>query len=132
VLASLGQIPADRRNAWRMHKVESGEDVSSIARLFNAAPAQILAANNLTDSEVAPGSRLVIPAVYHEPAAARTAAHTVAHTGAKPVTHTSAKSTAAARNTTVHKTQPVAAKTPVHTPGIAIAQAKPAPAGLNR
>jgi membrane-bound lytic murein transglycosylase D len=61
-MASLDLIPAEKRAAWRIHKVEEGENVASIARLFNASSAQILAANTLTDSELTPGSRLVIPA----------------------------------------------------------------------
>ncbi|HYA18583.1 MAG TPA: transglycosylase SLT domain-containing protein, partial [Bryobacteraceae bacterium] len=64
VMAALDMIPAERRASWRVHRVEPGENVTSIARLFNATPAQILTANNLNDAEVTAGTRLVIPAVY--------------------------------------------------------------------
>ena len=114
VMAALDMIPAERRASWRVHRVEPGEDVTSIARLFNATPAQILTANNLSDAEVAAGTRLVIPAVYHEPtppahkAAAKPGAHTVAHAAAP-----------------VHRTQPVAAKAPVqHKPPVTVAEAQ--------
>jgi membrane-bound lytic murein transglycosylase D len=108
----------------------TGTDVTSIARLFNATPAQILAANTLTESEVAPGSRLVIPAVYHEPvvASAHTAPRPAAHTTAKP----KAASTTVAHAAVAHKAQPVVAKPVVHKSGVAIAQAKPAASSLNR
>ena len=124
VMASLALVPAERRAAWRMHKVEAGESVASIARQFNASAAQIITANSLADSDPVPGARLVIPAVYHEPVAptARTAQHS-----ARPAVHSAAKTTA-----TGHQTQPVAAKAPVRKPPVTIAQAKPAASSLNR
>src|SRR6202012_762923 len=108
VLAALDQIPSERRVSWRVHRVEPGENVTSIARLFNATPAQILTANNLNDADVATGTRLVIPAVYHEPAppARKPVA---AHTAAKPGLHSTPTHPAAP----AHRTQPVAAKTTV-------------------
>ena len=120
VMANLDMVPADRRVSWRVHRVEPGEDVTSIARLFNATAAQILTANNLNDAEIASGTRLVIPAVYHEPAAP--ARKPVAHPAAKPAT------------TPVHRAQPVAAKAPVqHKTPVTVAQAQShsAPSSLN-
>jgi membrane-bound lytic murein transglycosylase D len=124
VLAALESIPAERRASWRVHRVEPGENVTSIARLFSATPSQILTVNNLTDAEVAAGTRLVIPAVYHEPVAA--ARKPAAHTAAKPATHTVARTAAP-----VHKTPSAAAKTPVHRPSVTVAQAQSRSAGVS-
>jgi membrane-bound lytic murein transglycosylase D len=65
-LATLDLVPADKRSSWRMHRVESGESLSAIARRFNMSTSLIASANQMTDSEPAPGDRLLIPAVYHE------------------------------------------------------------------
>jgi membrane-bound lytic murein transglycosylase D len=129
VMASLDLIPAEKRLAWRMHKVEAGETVASIAHQFNATPAQIMAVNASLDSEPTPGSRLVIPAVYHEPVApVRTAAsHTAGSHTTKPGVRTVAKA-----GTAAHKPAPVAAKAPLHKQGVAVAQARPTASSLNR
>lgn len=127
VMAALESIPAERRASWRVHRVEPGENVTSIARLFSATPAQILNANKLTDAEVAAGTRLVIPAVYHEPAGpAASARKPAAHTAANPAPHTVAHAAAP-----VHKTPPAAAKAPVHKPPVTVAQAQGRSAGAS-
>ncbi len=65
VTAALELIPAERRAAWRMHRVEQGESLASVARLFNLSASQVASANDLKD-EPAPGDRLLIPIAYHE------------------------------------------------------------------
>jgi membrane-bound lytic murein transglycosylase D len=65
VTAALEQIPADRRESWRMHRVEEGESLASVARQFNLTSGKLAAANDLKD-EPAPGDRLLIPVAYHE------------------------------------------------------------------
>ncbi len=65
VSAALDLIPADRRASWRMHRVEEGESLASVARLFNLPSSKLAAANDLKD-EPAPGDRLLIPVAYHE------------------------------------------------------------------
>ena len=65
VTAALELIPAERRASWRMHRVEYGESLSSVARLFNLPTSQIATANDLKD-ELAPGYRLLIPVPYRE------------------------------------------------------------------
>jgi membrane-bound lytic murein transglycosylase D len=69
--AALALIPPERRIAWRMHKVESGETLAAIGRRYGAAPSSIAAVNSMDSAEPAPGERLVIPAAYSEPSAAR-------------------------------------------------------------
>jgi membrane-bound lytic murein transglycosylase D len=116
VMAALDLIPTERRVSWRVHRVEPGENVTSIARLFNATPAQILNVNNLNDADVATGTRLVIPAVYHEPAPPAHKPVAAAHAATKPAAHSA---------TPAHRTQPAAAKTTVqHKAPVTVAQAQ--------
>jgi membrane-bound lytic murein transglycosylase D len=65
VTAALDLIPAERRASWRMHVVEPGETLASIARLYNASAGEVASANEIKDEPVQ-GDRLVIPASYHE------------------------------------------------------------------
>jgi membrane-bound lytic murein transglycosylase D len=65
VSAALDLIPAERRASWRMHRVEQGESLSSVARLFSLPASQIASANDLKD-EPAPGDRIMIPVSYRE------------------------------------------------------------------
>jgi membrane-bound lytic murein transglycosylase D len=65
--ASLQMIPADRRSSWRMHRVESGETLASIAHRFGMPAASIAAANGLQSAAPVPGDRLLIPAAYRAP-----------------------------------------------------------------
>jgi membrane-bound lytic murein transglycosylase D len=112
-MASLEMVPAERRAAWRMHRVEPGENLASIARQFNSTPAQIASVNSLTDSEAVPGDRLVIPAVLRE---------------AAPKTVRVAKATPPVTK----KSQPVAAKPAPHPATATIAQTKTRATSLNR
>ncbi|HWC96479.1 MAG TPA: transglycosylase SLT domain-containing protein [Candidatus Sulfopaludibacter sp.] len=63
LLASLQMVPAERRIAWRMHKVETGETLAAIGKKFGITPASIVTANSLKTAEAVEGDRLLIPAV---------------------------------------------------------------------
>jgi membrane-bound lytic murein transglycosylase D len=133
-LASMESVPADRRLAWRMHRVESGESLAGIARRFSASAATIASANHLQGAEPAVGDRLLIPAAFREPAApaARRGGRTVARSGAK--TSVAKRSqTAPARKTSAPARTSLAsaAKRPVHKTAGTIAQARK-PRSLNR
>jgi len=64
--AAIEAVPADRRSAWRMHRVESGETLAAIAKRFNSAAGSIAAANRLPTGEAIEGDRLVIPASFQD------------------------------------------------------------------
>ena len=49
VTAALDLVPAERRASWRMHRVEPGETLASMARLFNLPPSKIATANELKE-----------------------------------------------------------------------------------
>ncbi len=62
---SLASIPAERRLSWRMHHVQTGETLMSIARQYGSQPSEIAALNRLSSSEPSTGDRLLIPAAFH-------------------------------------------------------------------
>jgi membrane-bound lytic murein transglycosylase D len=66
VVAALESVPADKRDAWRLHRVSAGDNLALIARRYATAPAAILAANGRLDASFfeAPeaGEVLLIPA----------------------------------------------------------------------
>jgi len=62
-VAALESVPVESRQAWRLHHVQAGDTLESIARSFHLAPERITAVNRSTDSLEA-GDVLLIPAVY--------------------------------------------------------------------
>jgi membrane-bound lytic murein transglycosylase D len=89
LMAALQMIPEERRSAWRIHKVAEGETLAMIGRRYGAATSQILAANRMESDPVA-GDRLVIPAVYKQPAAAVKASAARTTSGRRTLSGTSA------------------------------------------
>src|SRR5579864_2197000 len=77
--AALQMVPAERRASWRMHTVEAGETLATIGQRYKTTPSSIVAANHIQSQSPAPGDHLLIPAVYHEIAPARTAAAKSSH-----------------------------------------------------
>jgi len=63
-LSALESIPAENRQAWRLHHVQTGDTLEEIARSFHLTPDRIVAVNAGAASLEA-GDVLVIPAVYH-------------------------------------------------------------------
>jgi membrane-bound lytic murein transglycosylase D len=64
-VAALESVPAQSRLAWRLHHVESGDTLETIARTYHLTPERIAAVNRSSDSLEA-GDVLFIPAVYHD------------------------------------------------------------------
>jgi membrane-bound lytic murein transglycosylase D len=118
VTAALDLIPAERRASWRMHRVEHGESLASVARLFSLSTSQIATANDLKD-EPAPGDRLLIPVAYHETAAPlRTPRASAGKRTMTSAVVASRKTSAKPRSTTV------SARRPLHPAAGTIAQLK--------
>lgn len=63
--AALETVPAENRTAWRLHHVETGDTLETIAKAYHLTPARITAVNQLSAS-LDKGNTLLIPAVYHE------------------------------------------------------------------
>jgi membrane-bound lytic murein transglycosylase D len=63
VLAGLDLVPAEKRNAWRLHRVSGGETLAAIGQRYGMAAANIASVNKVGGSDLNDGDRLVIPAV---------------------------------------------------------------------
>jgi membrane-bound lytic murein transglycosylase D len=123
VSTALDLIPADRRASWRMHRVEEGESLASVAKLFNLPTASLAAANELKD-DPAPGDRLLIPVAYHETAAPLRTPKASAR---------GARTTSASRKAGAPRTVAVSHAAPVRRPtGAALAQLKVPNRSLSR
>lgn len=106
VSASLELVPAERRASSRVHLIQPGQNLAAIARLYNSSPSLIASANKLTDNDLTPGDRLLIPVVDRETAAPTRATRPAARNKVATTAHTTA-----AHATTAARTAP--AKAPV-------------------
>jgi membrane-bound lytic murein transglycosylase D len=58
----ISEIPADKRNQWRFHKVTSGESLETIAHDYHVTPAEIVFVNQLEPGDDLSGTdSLIIP-----------------------------------------------------------------------
>ena len=64
VASAIDNVPADKRAAWKLHRVERGETVASIARRYRMTNTVISDANGRSAVEPEAGDLLVIPASY--------------------------------------------------------------------
>jgi membrane-bound lytic murein transglycosylase D len=64
--ADLATVPAANRNAWRLHRVVSGETLASVAALYHSSVQLIATANRGLLGTLEAGERLLIPAAFHE------------------------------------------------------------------
>jgi membrane-bound lytic murein transglycosylase D len=85
--SGLEPVPAEHRDAWRVHRVESGETLSSIGKRFGVAPATIMAANDLKSAEAPVGDRLLVPSATRIEAPARRPAVATASRRVVPQRH---------------------------------------------
>lgn len=118
VSAALRVVPVQKRDAWRIQRVESSDSFLTLAKRFNTAPALISSANQGEMPEA--GSFAAIPVSYPvEKAPVRAASKrtpakkytTAARAGSSAgKTNASAKSAAPARPTSLSK--PSASRTP--------------------
>jgi membrane-bound lytic murein transglycosylase D len=58
----IAEIPADKRNQWRFHKVVAGESLQTVARDYHVTPAEIVFVNQLEASDdLSTTESLIIP-----------------------------------------------------------------------
>jgi membrane-bound lytic murein transglycosylase D len=58
----ISEIPVDKRNQWRFHKVVSGESLQTIARDYHVTPAEIVFVNQLEPADdLSSTDSLIIP-----------------------------------------------------------------------
>jgi membrane-bound lytic murein transglycosylase D len=58
---AIASIPADMRLWWRYHKVQPGDTLASVARTYRVTGKSIAGANQLDETELQAGSKIVIP-----------------------------------------------------------------------
>jgi hypothetical protein len=105
-------VPANRRDAWRIHKVDGEDTFVSLARRYNTTPALVSSVNH--DTLPTAGSLVVIPASYPgDRIPVRTAVRTTTRS-ARTSTAKPAVSSARAKTSSKPKTRAAAprAKTP--------------------
>lgn len=121
---ALENIPGDTRASARMHRIEEGESLATLARKFKSTEAQLAALNMLSGDDLETGRMVVVPGAYKEPVV-------MARKGAVPLrAHAGAKSAPQVRK--VQDTLKVAAKpAPPKTAGT-VAQGRARPPALNR
>ena len=64
VASAIDNVPADKRAAWKLHRVERGETVASIAKRYKMTNTVISEVNGRSNVEPEAGDLLVIPASY--------------------------------------------------------------------
>jgi len=98
--AALETVPASNRQAWRLHHVEAGDTLATIAKSYHLAPERIVAVNSQADT-IEAGDTLLIPAVYRPETTKRTV-HSRANLTRARTTGSKARSgkTAASRRAT--------------------------------
>jgi membrane-bound lytic murein transglycosylase D len=102
--AALATVPPNRRDSWRLHRVQTGDTLASVAKRYNAQTALVSSANR--EAMAAVGEWMAIPVPYPGD---RTAASKA--TAKKPVRKRTGPATAASSATPSKK--PAAASKPV-------------------
>src|SRR5664279_413904 len=63
LVAAMQLIPSNHLDAWRMHRVGSGETMATIGKRYGVTPANIVSVNRLDSAQAVEGDRLLIPSV---------------------------------------------------------------------
>jgi membrane-bound lytic murein transglycosylase D len=87
LVAALQMVPAERRAAWRLHRVASGETLATIGKRYGITPSSIVSVNSLEADEALEGDRLLIPAAMRveAPAASRAPARSAKTSKKAPI-----------------------------------------------
>ena len=70
-MAAMEKVPAGNRDAWRLHHVEKGDTLQTIARAYHLPANRISSVNSTAGASLDKGDVLLIPATYHEPVTKR-------------------------------------------------------------
>ena len=101
---ALESVPANNRQAWRLHHVEAGDTIATIAKSYHLAPERIVAVNSQADS-IEAGDTLLIPAIYHPEKPRRTV-----HSRTRPTrSHTTGAKARSSKTAAAHRTTHVVA-----------------------
>jgi len=115
LMAGLELIPADHRDAWRLHRVGTGETLAEVGKRFGITVNSLVQVNNLQNPEASEGDRLIIPAAARpEPvAAAKRPATAARRTGTSSTGKAKAPAAAPKPNTTTKPKTPAKSSTVV-------------------
>src|SRR3984957_2482207 len=76
----ISEIPADKRNQWRFHKVVSGESLETIARDYHVNPSEIVFVNQLEPGDdLSATDSLIVPVPAASSSKSRTTLYKVEH-----------------------------------------------------
>jgi membrane-bound lytic murein transglycosylase D len=98
VMAAVETVPVEKRDSWRVHRVQEGESVAQIAKRYNCTASALATANGGSELiELDAGDLLVIPVAPARPkvVAKKAPAKSTTRTGAK--SGTKARSTASTK-----------------------------------
>jgi membrane-bound lytic murein transglycosylase D len=112
---ALNRVPAEIRASSRMHRVETGENLSLIARRYSTTANSLATLNRLGADQPAAGDQLVIPAAYKETfsmPSVKTVRKTTARTSSSR--NTTSRTTTSSKTAAKHTSTVAVAKAPVH------------------
>jgi membrane-bound lytic murein transglycosylase D len=76
----ISEIPVDKRNQWRFHKVAAGDTLASIAQNFHVTTAELVFVNQLdADDDLSGSEGLIIPAAPTASSRSRVTFYRVQH-----------------------------------------------------
>jgi membrane-bound lytic murein transglycosylase D len=118
LIAAFQRIPANHLDAWRVHRVGTGESLAAIGKRYNVAASSIVAVNHIESEQPLEGDRLLIPAAVRiqAPVVRRAAPAAASSQSRRPATTTAASSarrkpaTTAAARATVRKPAAIVAR----------------------
>ena len=76
----IAEIPADKRNQWRFHKVVAGETLNSVAHDYHVSPSEIVFVNQLEPGDdLSATDSLIVPVPATSSSKSRTTLYKVEH-----------------------------------------------------
>ena len=76
----IAEIPADKRNQWRFHKVAAGDTLNSVAHDYHVSPSEIVFVNQLEPGEdLSATDSLIVPVPATSSSKSRTTLYKVEH-----------------------------------------------------
>ena len=116
VEAAFAVVPANRRDSWRLHRVQAGDTLAGLAKRYNAQAALVSSANHETMS--AAGEFMAIPVAYPGDRVPKTTAKVAgAHSKRAPGAKTPVSTTASAKGKTTPHKKTTAAAAAAKSPG---------------
>jgi murein DD-endopeptidase MepM/ murein hydrolase activator NlpD len=61
-MAAIEAVPAEKRDAWKVHRVQEGDTVAQIAKRYGCTPTALASANGNQLTELDAGDLVVVPA----------------------------------------------------------------------